>query len=191
MTSEEESVENIEEETPIVKEFLETDLTSDILVYNLLKNSDDKFIQEFNIKFIDRSVPSEESNTIYIANMELRTRKESFHNVEYTALVNIFVKTKQTNYLVGSQYLRTVVKHIKNVLKSNVTCRQRHLTVQNIQYEYGSTYTLKGLHMILQLNEMERVGVDPQIIDEVILDDLQTYVVSEDLYWREKNKQKR
>ena len=50
--------------------FLETDLTSDILIYNLLKNSDDPFIQEFNIKFIDRSVPSEESNTIYIANMK-------------------------------------------------------------------------------------------------------------------------
>lgn len=191
MTDEEESVENIEEETPIVKEFLETDLTSDILIYNLLKNSDDPFIKEFNIKFIDRSVPSEESNTIYIANMELQTRKESFHNVEYTALVNIFVKTKQTNYLVGSQYLRTVVKHIKNVLKSNVTCRRRHLAVRNIQYEYGSTYTLKGLHMILQLNEMERVGTDAQIIDEVILEDLQTYVVSEDLYWREKNKQKK
>ena len=181
----------INEETPVVREFLETDLTSDILIYNLLKNSDDPFNNEFNIKFIDRSVPSEESNTIYIANMELRTRKESFHNVEYTALVNIFVKTKQTNYLVGSQYLRTVVKHIKNVLKNNVTCRQRHLTLQNIQYEYGSTYTLKGLHMILQLNEMERVGSDPQMIDEVVLEDLQTYVVSEDLYWREKNKQKK
>lgn len=174
-----------------VNGFLETDLTSDILIYNLLKNSDDPFIQEFNIKFIDRSVPSEESNTIYIANMELRTRKESFHNVEYTALVNIFVKTKQTNYLEGSQYLRTVVKHIKNVLKNNVTCRQRHLAVQNISYEYGSTYTLKGLHMILQLNEMERVGGDPQMIDEVMLSDLETYVVSEELYWREKNKQQR
>ena len=173
------------------KEFLETDLTSDILIYNLLKNSDDPFIQEFNIKFIDRSVPSEESNTIYIANMDLQTRKESFHNVEYTALVNIFVKTKQTDYLVGSQYLRTVVKHIKNVLKNNVTCRRRHLAVRNITYEYGSTYTLKGLHMILQLNEMEKVGSDPVIIDNVMLDNLETYVVSEDLYWKEKNKQQK
>ena len=171
--------------------FLETDLTSDILIYNLLKNSDDPFINEFNIKFIDRSVPSEESNTIYIANMDLETMRESFHNVEYTALVNIFVKTKQTDYLVGSQYLRTVVKHIKNVLKNNVTCKRRHITFRNITYEYGSTYTLKGLHLIVQLNEMERVGTDPQIIDEVMLSDLETYVVSEELYWREKNKQQR
>ena len=60
---------------------LETDLTSDILLYNLLRNTDDEFIQEFNIKFIDRSVPAEESNTIYIANMDLETSKETFHSV--------------------------------------------------------------------------------------------------------------
>ena len=173
------------------KRFLETDLTSDILIYNLLKNSDDPFIQEFNIKFIDRSVPAEESNTIYIANMDLETMRESFHSVEYTALVNIFVKTKQTNYLEGSQYLRTVVKHIKNVLKANVTCKRRHIQFRNITYEYGSTYTLKGLHLIIQMNEIESMNGDPQIIDEVLLENLQTYVVSEDLYWREKNKQKR
>ena len=169
MTDDDASMQNNSAETKEKIQFLETDLTSDILIYNLLKNSDDPFINEFNIKFIDRSVPAEESNTIYIANMELQTRKESFHNVEYTALVNIFVKTKQTDYLLGSQYLRTVVKHIKSLLLSNVTCRRRHLAVRNIQYEYGSTYTLKGLHMILQLNEMERVGSDPQLIDEVLL----------------------
>ena len=167
---------------------LETDLTSDILIYNILKNSDDKFIQEFNIKFIDRSVPAEESNTMYIANVDLETRNETFNHTEYTALVNIFVKTKQTNYLEGSQYLRTVVKHIKNVLKNNVTCKRRHIVFRNITYEYGSTYTLKGLHMIVQLNEMESHSVDPPVITEVELADLETYVVSEELYWKEKNK---
>lgn len=172
------------------KKIIETDLTSDILIYNLLKKSDDPFIQEFNIKFIDRSVPAEESNTIYIANMDLETRSETFHNVEYSALVNLFVKTKQTDYLTGSQYLRTVVKHIKNALKNNVTCRRRHLTVRNITYEYGSTYTLKGLHMILQLNEMEMLDSDPVLIDNVMLENLETYVVNESEYLREKNKQR-
>lgn len=169
---------------------LETDLTSDILIYNLLRSTDDKFIQEFNIKFIDRSVPAEESNTIYIANIDLETRKETFHNVEYRALVNIFIKTKNTNYLEGSQYLRTVAKHIKNVLKANVTCKRRHITFRNLTYEYGSTYTLKGLHMIIQLNEMESVNSeDPIVINEVMLDDLETYVVTDDLYWKEKHRQ--
>lgn len=169
---------------------LETDLTSDILIYNLLRSTDDKFIQEFNIKFIDRSVPAEESNTIYIANMDLELRKETFHSAEYNALINIFIKTKNTDYLEGSQYLRTVAKHIKNVLKGNVTCRQRHIVFRNLTYEYGSTYTLKGLHLIVQMNEVESMNsADPQIIDEVMLENLETYVVSEELYWKEKNRQ--
>lgn len=166
---------------------LETDLTSDILIYNLLRKSDDKFIKEFNIKFIDRSVPAEESNTIYVANMDLETNRETFNSTEYTALVNLFVKTKNTNYLEGSQYLRTVVKHIKNVLKSNVTCKQRHITFRNISYEYGSAYTLKGLHMIIQLNEIESMNNDdPKIITELELKNLETYVVTDDLYYKEK-----
>ena len=170
---------------------LETDLTSDILIYNLLRSTDDKFIQEFNIKFIDRSVPAEESNTIYVANIDLETRKETFHSAEYRALVNIFIKTKQTDYLEASQYLRTVAKHIKNVLRSNVTCKRRHIQFRNHTFEYGSTYTLKGLHLIVQLNEMEMMNADdPVIIDEVMLEDLETYVVTDDLYLREKHKQK-
>ena len=169
---------------------LETDLTSDILLYNLLRNTDDEFIQEFNVKFIDRSVPAEESNTIYIANMDLETSKETFHSVEYRALINIFIKTKNTDYLEGSQYLRTVAKHIKNVLKNNVTCRQRHIYFRNLTYEYGSTYTLKGLHLIVQMNEMESMNSDdPNIINKLQLENLETYVVTDDLYWKEKNRQ--
>ena len=168
---------------------LETDLTSDILIYNLLRSTDDAFIKEFNIKFIDRSVPAEESNTIYIANVDLETTKETFHNVEYRCLVNIFIKTKQTDYLEASQYLRTVAKHIKNVLKANVTCRRRHIQFRNHTFEYGSTYTLKGLHLIVQLNEMERLnGDDPVLLDQLCLDEIETYVVSEELYLKEKEK---
>lgn len=166
----------------------ETDLTSDILIYNLLRNTNDQFIQEYNIKFIDRSVPAEENNTIYIANMDLETRNETFHSTEYTALVNLFIKTKQTNYLEASQYLRTVAKHIKNVLKSNVTCKRRHIRFRNIRYEYGSTYTLKGLHMIIQLNEHESVSEDPVFIDTLSLDDLEVVVTTDDLYLKEKGK---
>lgn len=167
---------------------LETDLTSDILIYNLLRNTDDPFIKEFNIKFIDKSVPAEESNTIYIANMDLETTRETFNSTEYTALVNLFVKTKNTNYLEGSQYLRTVVKHIKNVLKANVTCKQRHITFRNVSYEYGSTYTLKGLHMVIQLTEIESMNnsSDPDIITEIMLENLETHVVTDDLYLKEK-----
>jgi len=167
---------------------LETDLTSDILIYNLLKTTDDDFINQFNIKFINQSVPAEENNTIYIANMDLETRAETFNSAEYTAMVDILVKTKNTDYLEGSQFLRTAVKHIKNVLKNNLTCKQRHIVFRNISYEYGSTYTLKGLHIIVQMNEHESNSSDMDIITQIELDGLETHVVAEDLYLKEKSK---
>ena len=139
----------------------DTDMTSDILIYNILHESDDEYINKCNLKFIDRSVPAEEDDTIYIANVDLETLRESFNHVEYKALVNIYVKTKGTDYLESSRFLRTVVKHIKNVLRDNVDCKQRHITFRNTTYEYGSSYTLKGLHLLVQMLENESTRDDP------------------------------
>lgn len=141
---------------------LDNDMTSDILIYNILLKTDDEFIKKCNIKFIDRSVPAEEDDTIYIANVDLETVNETFHSAQYKALVNIYVKTKNTDYLEGSRHLRTVVKHIKNVLRADVSCKQRHITFRNTTYEYGSSYTLKGLHLLVQLAEYESFQNNPE-----------------------------
>ena len=133
----------------------DTDMTSDILIYNILDNTDDEFIQKCNLKFIDRSVPAQEDDTIYVASIDLENRNESFDDTEYTALVNIYVKTKDTDYLNGSRFLRTVVRHIKYVLKHDKDCIARHIRFRNIKYEYGSGYTLKGLHLLVQMLEYE------------------------------------
>lgn len=140
----------------------DTDMTSDILIYNILNESDDEFIKKCNLKFIDKSVPAQEDDTIYIANVDLQVRQELFESTEYLALVNIFVKTKNTNYLKGSRFLRTVVKHIKHVLRNNDECRARKITFRNTNYEYGSGYTLKGLHLIVQLLEYESYNLDDE-----------------------------
>ena len=137
----------------------DTSMTSDFLIYNILKNSIDEFISNCNVKFIDRSVPAQEDDTIYIANVDLETSKETFEDTEYRALVNVYVKTKNTDYITGSRFLRTVVKHIKNELRSNEDCKQRHITFRNTTYEYGSGYTLKGLHLLIQLLEYESKDV--------------------------------
>lgn len=136
----------------------DTDMTCDILVYNLLKESDDEFIKDCNVKFIDRSVPASEDNTIYVANVDLETLRETFDHVEYKALVNVFVKTKGTDYLESSRFLRTVVKRIKKELRNSVDCKQRHIAFRNTTYEYGSEYTLKGLHLLIQMVEHERIS---------------------------------
>ena len=67
----------------------------------------------------------------------------------------MYVKTKNTNYIEGSRFLRTVVKHIKKILKSDSECKRRLIKFRNINYEYGSSYTLKGMHLLIQLLEYE------------------------------------
>lgn len=147
----------------------DTDMTSDILIYNVLKSSDDFFIKKCNLKFIDKSVPAQEDDTIYIATVDLETRHEMFESSEYTALVNIYVKTKDTDYLEGSRFLRTVVKHIKHVLRSNDECKARNIVFRNTTYEYGSSYTLKGMHLLVQLLEEEDYNLDDETYNCVII----------------------
>ena len=147
----------------------DTDMTSDILIYNVLKSSDDRFIKKCNLKFIDKSVPAQEDDTIYIATVDLETRNEMFESSEYTALVNIYVKTKDTDYLEGSRFLRTVVKHIKHVLRSNDECKARNIVFRNTTYEYGSSYTLKGMHLLVQLLEEEDYNLDDETYNCVII----------------------
>ena len=156
-------------------DLISNDMTSDFLIYNILKETNDEWIKECNLKFIDRSVPAEEDNTIYIANVDLETLRESFNHVEYKALVNIYVKTKSTDYLEGSRRLRTIVKHIKRELRGNVDCKQRRITFRNTTYEYGSKYTLKGLHLLVQMVEYENLNEPDEKesclkIDEVDVD---------------------
>lgn len=130
-------------------------LTSDILIYNILNNSDDESIRKCNIRFIDKSVPAQEDDTIYVASIDCENNQETMDTTEYRALVNIYVKTKDTDYVSGSRFLRTVIKHIKYVLKSDEECKLRHIRFRNIKYEYGSSYTLKGMHLLVQLLEYE------------------------------------
>ena len=153
----------------MVIKMTDTDMTSDILIYNVLKSSDDLFIKKCNLKFIDKSVPAQEDDTIYIATVDLETRNEMFGSSEYTALVNIYVKTKDTDYLEGSRFLRTVVKHIKHVLRNNDECKARSIVFRNTTYEYGSSYTLKGMHLLVQLLEEEDYNLDDETYNCVII----------------------
>lgn len=134
---------------------VDNDMTSDILIYNILANSTDEAISDCNLKFIDQSVPAQEDDTIYIASVDLETLEEMFDEVKYKALVNIYVKTKDTDYVDASRFLRTVIKHIKNVLRSNDDCKERYITFRNTTYEYGSGYALKGMHLLVQMLEFE------------------------------------
>ena len=154
----------------------ETDLTSDIMIYNLINQCKKPYINQCNLKFIDNTVPAQEDNTIYIANIDLELKDETFNSDQYKALVNIYIKTKQTDYLEGSRFLRTVAKEIKDLIKTDVNCKRRHAKTRNISYEYGSKYTLKGLHMIVQLDEHDKVGDDVNFFKKLEIDPIEVEI---------------
>ena len=130
-------------------------MTSDYLIYQILLQSNDDFIKSCNVQFINQSTPLNDSNGIYVGFVDLENAEDLFDGEEYTALVDIYIKTKDTDYLNGSRYLRSVARSIKNELKSNDDMKQRNIRFRNITYEYGGKYELKGLHLILQCNEIE------------------------------------
>lgn len=151
---------------------MDTDMTSDVLIYNTLITSDDPFIKGCNIKFIDESVPAMEDDTIYIANVSLESLNEFYESTQYRATVNIYVKTKDTDYIEASRFLRSVVKRIKQELKRNEECKARRITFRQTSFEYGSKYTLKGLHLLAQMVEYERYPdeKEPDRVCEVKVD---------------------
>ena len=137
----------------------DTVYTTDFLIYDLLRNSDNPIIQLCNVKFIDRSVPAEEDNTIYIANVSLSPTTELFDGVIYRTLVSIYVKTKQTDYIKGSRILRTFISNIKQELMNNPELRNRDIRFGEQTFDYGSKYTLKGVTLLVYVNEEEEYGL--------------------------------
>jgi len=137
----------------------DTVYTTDFLIYDILRNTDNEILQLCNVKFIDRSVPAEEDNTIYIADVSLSPKTELFDGQIYNTLVSIYVKTKQTDYIKGSRILRTFIQNIKQELKNNPELRSRNISFGNQTFDYGSTYTLKGITLLVYVDEEEEYGL--------------------------------
>lgn len=130
-------------------------MTSDYLIYKILLKSEDSFIQSCNIQFINQSTPLNDDNGIYVGFVDLENNDNYFDGDEYTALVDVYIKTKDTDYLNGSRYLRSVARSVKKELKASEDMKQRNIMFRNMTYEYGGKYELKGLHLILQCHEVE------------------------------------
>ena len=133
--------------------------TTDFLIYDILRNTDNEILQLCNVKFIDRSVPAEEDNTIYIANVSLSPKTELFDGQIYNTLVSIYVKTKQTDYIKGSRILRTFIQNIKQELLNNQELRDRNIIFGEQTFDYGSKYTLKGVTLMVYVDEEEDYGL--------------------------------
>ena len=137
----------------------DTVYTTDFLIYDILRNTDNEILRLCNVKFIDRSVTAEEDNTIYIADVTLSPKTELLDGQIYNTLVSIYVKIKQTDYIKGSRILRTFIQNIKQELKNNPELRSRNIRFGNQTFDYGSTYTLKGITLLVYVDEDEEYGL--------------------------------
>ena len=118
-------------------------------IYRALLESDDAFITDCNIQFINGSVPLNDSNGIYVAFVGLDNDQSSFDGDVYRSTVDLYVKSKNTDYLEGSRFLRSVMVSIRNLLRSNDDLRPYNPIINSTQYEYGDNYENKGLHIVV------------------------------------------
>ena len=75
--------------------------------------------------------------------------QSSFDGDVYRSTVDLYVKTKNTDYLEGSRFLRSVMVSIRNLLRSNDDLRPYNPIINSTQYEYGDNYENKGLHIVV------------------------------------------
>lgn len=118
-------------------------------IYRALLESDDAFITDCNIQFINGSVPLNDSNGIYVAFVGLDNDQPTLDGDVYRSTVDLYVKTKNTDYLEGSRFLRSVMVSIRNLLISNDDLQPYHPRINSTQYEYGDNYENKGLHIVV------------------------------------------
>ena len=130
-----------------------TFLSSDLIIMNTLKNTDDEFIKECNLYYINQSMASDTTNSIYVGGVNDTKYHEDNDGEGFHNLVNIYINTKNTDYEYGSRWLRTVCEHILNLLYHNPLLQQRGIKTQSITYDYGTKYNIKGLHLLVRCNE--------------------------------------
>lgn len=130
-----------------------TFLSSDLVIFNALKATTDEFISACNLYFINQSMASDTTNSIYVGGINSTKYRDNHDGEEFHNLINIYINSKNTDYEYGSRFLRTVCEHILNVLYHNPLLQQRGINVKSITYDYGDKYSIKGLHLIVECDE--------------------------------------
>lgn len=133
-----------------------TFLSSDLVIMNTLRNTNDEFISECNLYYINNSMASDTTNSIYVGGVNSTKYRENNDGEEFKNLITIYINTKNTDYEYGSKFLRTVCEHIINCLYHNPLLQQRGCKVKSITYDYGNKFNIKGLHLIVECNEFRK-----------------------------------
>lgn len=133
-----------------------TFLSSDLVIMDTLRASTDEFISNCNLYYINQSMASDTTNSIYVGGVNSTKFRENTEGEEFHNLITIYINTKHTNYEHGSKYLRTVCEHIISELYNNPLLVMRNIKTKSITYDYGTKFNIKGLHLIVECNELRR-----------------------------------
>lgn len=142
-------------------------LSSDELIYNLLttaKTDGNPLLEHFYISYPDKTI-MRESNAIYIAVVSTEPSMELYDSTEYRDLVEILVSTKIKDYRRAVNVIKTVIREIIRILKTDAgddfSIRP---VIRNIAPEYNPNYVLnKGHIMVEVITEIDNVISDETV----------------------------
>lgn len=141
----------------------------DYQIYRSLLQTDDKFIKACNIQFVNKSVPLNDDNGIYVAFVSSDLDTALFDGEAYRETVDVYVKTLNTDYLESSRFLRSVVLSIRKLLKTDTDLIDYSPVITSTQYEYGDNFETKGVHIVVTGKSLE---IDPDEEYECICTDI-------------------
>lgn len=144
--------------------------TSDILIYNALKKAKKEgnpLLKEFTIGYPKEGVLGQSSNAIFVATVDDEYIKKTMNSEHYRALVEIFVRVKQSDYITTQRISKTVIRVIKQIIRESEELKPRNPTFRNNTSDYGSKFSYKGRHLLVQLNEAEFLDVPNDEVEEI------------------------
>lgn len=133
----------------------DTYLTSDILIFRTLKTSQDSFLENFSIHFPSKDFLNQESNLILVANVDNEYKNKTMGSTEYKALTEVFIQTRQKDYIKASRVLKEATFRIKKILTNNEEFKKRNIIFRNNRADYNINLILRGRHLLIQTNEHE------------------------------------
>lgn len=144
--------------------------TSDVLIYNALKKAKKEgnpLLKEFTIDYPKDGALGQSNNAIFIATVDDEYIKKTMNSEHYRALVEIFIRVKQSDYIKAQRTSKTVVRVIKQIIREDNELKPRNPIFRNNTSDYGSKFSYKGRHLLVQLDESEFLDISDDEIKEI------------------------
>lgn len=128
-------------------------LSTDSIILNILqtaKSNGDSLLEDFHISYPSEQV-AEEANSIFVAVMSAENNIDGFDFQTFTDLVEILIVTKQRDYEDAIIVIKTVIKHICDLLLKNTDKFPTKPVIRNINPEFNRDYVLTRGHIMVQV----------------------------------------